>query len=37
MGNYRYFEGKEQCLQNLLGSVVVSWLVVVDQQNINHV
>ena len=32
-----YFEGREQCLQSQLGSVVVSRLVSVDPQNIKHV
>ena len=37
VGNYGFIEGWEQCLQSQLGSVVVSQLVVVDQQNIKHV
>ena len=32
-----FFEGQEQCLQSWLGSVVVSRLVTVDWQNIQHV
>ena len=30
VGNYRFFEGREQCLQSQLGSVVVSRPVTVD-------
>ena len=37
VSNYGFFEGREQCLQGQLGSVVVSWLVPVDRQNIKHV
>ena len=32
VGNSGFLEGREQCLQSWLGSVVVSLLVVVDQQ-----
>ena len=31
VSNYVFFEGQEQCLQSWLGSVVVSWLVVVTK------
>ena len=35
--NYGFFDGGEQWLKSRLGLVVVSPLVEVDQQNINHV
>ena len=37
VSKYGLFEGPEQCLQSQLGSVVVSWFVTVDRQNITHV
>ena len=37
VGNYGFFEGREQCLQSQSGSVVVSRLVAVDRQNIKPV
>ena len=32
-----FFEGREKCLQSQLGLVVVSRIVTVDPQNIEHV
>ena len=37
VGNYRFFEGQEQCLQSWIGLVVVSRLVAVECQNIKYV
>ena len=37
VSNYGFFEGWTQCLQSLLGSVVISRRVTVDWQNVKHV
>ena len=37
VSNYEFLEGQAQCLKSRLVLVVVSWLVIVDLQNIKYV